>query len=141
MAITTYTFNKFKYELFNGLDLSDQDFSIMLTLGYSPSGENYISEISAHEIESNGTTNYIRQALSNIAISRDSVNNKTKITCNNILWELANFMCDGALIFINNGSDSTSIPVVYWGFGEVKQSQNTDFEIDWNVGEGTLFIQ
>jgi len=139
MATTSYIYNSFKELFAGGLDLEDQTYGALLTIGYTPdiSNEEMVSEISADEISG---TNYSRQNLQNIELIRDDINNRIQLSADDITWESAIFSADAIVIYINAGNDTTSNLVACFKFGEVKSSDNTDFIIEWSDEQGILML-
>ena len=122
------------------LDLATVDLWLMLTYGYVPSvnGHTYVSDASSYEVTGNG---YTRKQLENVTLTRDTVNNRMVLRADELAWSLANFTADGAILYVDTGSDSTSYLITFLDFGEDKQSQNTQFKVVWSDAEGIINLR
>jgi len=122
------------------LDLSSEPLYLMLVSGYSPSIDNdhYVSAISSYETSGSG---YSRQQLQDTLLFKDIVNNRMTLSADDVTWDLATFAADGAVIYVNSGSDASNMLVTYLDFGTVKSSNNTPFKITWSTAEGILNIR
>jgi len=140
MAIKTY--NVFKQLVSGGLDIVNQPYGIMLIIGYTPNvaSHNFVSDIKLYEVNDVGT-NYFRKDLSSLSISRDDVNNRIVMKGDDLRWDLASFSTDAAVIYINTGNDFTSKLVAYYGFGSIKSSSRTAFQLIWNSVQGILYLE
>ena len=122
------------------LDLATADLWVMLTYGYVPAidAHEYVSAANLFETIGDG---YTRVKLTNVSLSRDTVNNRMVLTADDITWSLANFQADGAILFVNTNDDTTSPLITFLDFGSVKRSQNTPFVIQWSPAEGILNLR
>ena len=139
MANNTYT--KAKLAVWTQtFDLNNSNYAVMLTYGYVPDVENdgYISDISAFEVSGTG---YYRQDLSGIQAYVDPTNHRVSMSAQNVTWTAANFKADGAVIYNDTGVDATNQLVCFIDFLGVKQSQGTNFIINWSVAEGIIQLK
>ena len=122
------------------LDLATADLWLLLTYGYVPEIENhkYVSDASSFEIAGSG---YSRVKLQNVSLTKDLTNNRMVLRADDIVWSLANFIANGAIIFIDTGVDSTSSLITFLDFGTDKRSQNTNFKIVWSEAEGIINLR
>jgi len=134
-------YNIAKEKLSEGLlDLSTADLWLMLSFGYVPNAEshNYVSAVAPYEVTGDA---YSRVKLTNVSLTRDTVNNRMVLRADDITWNLANFQADGAVIFVDTGNDATSMMITFLDFDGSKRSQHTPFIIQWSVAEGILNIR
>jgi hypothetical protein len=117
------------------IDFSTADLRVMLTSGYTPSieNDNYVSAVESYETSGTG---YYRQQLSNVTLTRDTINNREVLDADDVIWASANFSATGAIIFDND----TNILITYLGFSTTGTSQNTPYKIIWSV-EGILQLR
>lgn len=134
-------YNIAKEKLSGGLlDLSTADLWLMLTFGYVPNvdGHSYVSAAAPYEVTGDA---YSRVKLTNVTLTRDTVNNRMVLRADDITWNLANFQADGAVIFVDTGNDATSMLITFLDFDGSKRSQYTPFIIQWSAAEGILNIR
>lgn len=122
------------------LDLSIANLWIFLVDGYTPEIEahKYVGDISNFETVGEG---YYRQKLENVTLTKDTVNNRMVLRADSLLWTLANFSANGAVLYFDTGNDSTSYLITFIDFLEIKTSHNTQFKIEWNAAEGIINLQ
>jgi hypothetical protein len=134
MSNKNYNISKY-LQFTTGLGLLTNTIKILLVNGYTFSqAHQYVSDID-HETTGTG---YVRKTLAGKTVTIDTTNNRATFNAADVTWDLATFSADGAIIYIDNGSDATSTLITYLDFGIIKSSNNTPFVIEWSNAEGIL---
>ncbi len=131
MAVTF--FNNAKEAILNGdIDLTNDTIKVMLTSGYTmdADNDNYYSDVSASEVSGTGYTAG-GQALSNKSVTQDNTNDLAKFDADDVTWSNSTITADGAIIYKDTGTGSTSPVIAYYPFTSASSS-NSDFTLQWN---------
>jgi hypothetical protein len=141
--MATAVYNIFKFIFSNGqVNLLTDTIKIMLVNSYSVDvdNHNYVSDISAYEVNGTGYTSG-GMNLVNKAIIRNDVNDRTQFSATNVQWDNSSITSTGAIIYKDISSDKTISPLIcYVDFGAIKQSVNTPFLIEWSAQQGIFYI-
>ena len=137
MAVTSYMFSKFPYNLMKGLisDLSDNSNThikvMLLTSSASPDQESWESKADVtNEVSGIGYTSGGKE------IANKSVTESSKVSVfdgNDVTWSSSTITARYAVVYDDTpSSDSDKKLILYIDFGEDKSSNNGDFTIQWD---------
>ena len=127
-------YNKFKVEVFKGIDLVNDTIKVaLLNNAYSPNVDhNYFSDVSANEITGTGYTTG-GKTLTNPSVAQDDTNDKGVFDADDVTWSNSTITARYAVIYKDTGATTTSPLIEYIDFGEDKSSSAENFKITWNV--------
>lgn len=125
----------------NELDLVNDDIKIILVVGYTPDIDNhdFYSDVSAYETTGAGYTSG-GQELSGRTFERDDLNDRTEFQADDVIWETSTISANGAIIYKDTGTLTTSPLVAFVDFESGKSSDGTDFKIEWSDQEGVIYL-
>jgi hypothetical protein len=137
-------YNRFKQGVLAGdydLDNAAVDVKVALvTSTYTPdidTHEDY-ADLTNEVANGNGYTTG-GAVLANKAVTKDTTDNEGVFDADNVTWSNSTITARGAVVYVDTGTDSTSLLIAYFDFGEDKVSSAGDFIIQWAT-EGIINI-
>jgi len=136
-------YNRFKQGILAGdYDLDNASVEVkvaLVTSAYSP-------DIDTHEDYADITnevtgTGYTAggKLLANKAVTKDTTDDEGVFDADNVTWSNSTITARGAVVYVDTGTDSTSLLIAYFDFGEDKVSSAGDFIIQWAT-EGIINV-
>jgi hypothetical protein len=137
-------YNRFKQGILAGdYDLDNAAVEVkvaLVTSSYTPdidTHEDY-ADITNEVANGNGyTTGGV--VLANKAVTKDTTDDEGVFDADNAAWTDSTITARGAVVYVDTGTDSTSILIAYFDFGEDKVSSAGTFTIAWNA-EGIINV-
>jgi hypothetical protein len=137
-------YNRFKQGILAGdYDLDNAAVEVkvaLVTSSYTPdidTHEDY-ADITNEVANGNGyTTGGV--VLANKAVTKDTTDDEGVFDADNAAWTDSTITARGAVVYVDTGTDSTSILIAYFDFGEDKVSSSGTFTIAWNA-EGIINV-
>ena len=136
-------YNRFKQGILAGdYDLDNASVEVkvaLVTSAYSP-------DIDTHEDYADITnevtgTGYTAggKLLANKAVTKDTTDDEGVFDADDVSWTSSTITARGAVVYVDTGTDSTSLLIAYFDFGEDKSSSSGTFTIQWNA-EGIINV-
>lgn len=142
--MASVVYNRFKQGILAGdYDLDNAAVEVkvaLVTSSYTPdidTHEDY-ADITNEVANGNGyTTGGV--VLANKAVTKDTTDDEGVFDADNAAWTDSTITARGAVVYVDTGTDSTSILIAYFDFGEDKVSSSGTFTIAWNA-EGIINV-
>jgi len=134
-------YNRYKEAAEKGeIDLLSDNIKCILVSGYTFDADNhqYYSDVSGSEISGTGYTAG-GQSLSNKSVTRDDANDVAIFDADDVVWANSSISADGAILYKDTGTASSSPLIAYYPFGETKVSSDSNFTVQWG-SDGILRI-
>lgn len=136
-------YNSFKAKIMDGsIDLDNDTIKVALvTSAYTPNADTHIfwddvTGITGAEATGTGYTAG-GATLGGASVSTDTGDNEGVFDASDVTWASSSISANGAVIYKDTGTASTSPLICYFDFGTTETSASGNFKIQWN-GEGIL---
>lgn len=142
--MASVVYNRFKQGILAGdYDLDNAAVEVkvaLVTSSYTPNIDTHedYADITNEVANGNGyTTGGV--VLANKAVTKDTTDDEGVFDADNAAWTDSTITARGAVVYVDTGTDSTSILIAYFDFGEDKVSSSGTFTIAWNA-EGIINV-
>lgn len=136
-------YNRFKQGILAGdYDLDNAAVEVKVALVTS----SYTPNIDTHEDYADLTNEVVGDGytaggaiLSNKAVTKDTTDDEGVFDADNVTWTSSTITARGAVVYVDTGTDGTSLLIAYFDFGGDKVSSAGNFTIEWN-SEGIINV-
>lgn len=128
-------YNEFKDALGDGdIDLNNDTLKLALVNNYTLDIDNHTvwSDVSANEVSGTGYTAG-GQALTSVTWTKDAANDESVLEAADVTWSSSTITADGAVLYRDTGTASTSQLIAFFDFGTDQSSSNGDFTVSWSA--------
>lgn len=130
-------FNKFKTKLLQGLNL-ENNLAILLVENwntYDIDTSQFVNEVTG---ESAGI-GYERKLLTNVSAITDTINDKSNLSADDIVWTSSSFTTSGGVLYVSASTDDTTNPMIgVIPFGQSYTSTNENFTLSLSANNTIL---